>query len=35
MPKPPVESTLEAILKKLQEKREEVNRPEDIKVSLD
>lgn len=32
MPKPPVESTLEVILKKLQEKREEVNRPEDIKV---
>ncbi|XP_058497547.1 protein FAM13A isoform X2 [Solea solea] len=31
VPKPPVESTLEAILKKLQEKREEVNRPEDIK----
>ncbi|KAM4584600.1 protein FAM13A isoform 2-T2 [Odontesthes bonariensis] len=30
-PKPPVESTLESILKKLQEKREEVNRPEDIK----
>uniref|UniRef100_A0A3Q2P135 Family with sequence similarity 13 member A n=1 Tax=Fundulus heteroclitus TaxID=8078 RepID=A0A3Q2P135_FUNHE len=30
-PKPPVESTLEAILKKLQEKREEMNRPEDIK----
>ncbi|KAM3622934.1 uncharacterized protein V6R79_005027 [Siganus canaliculatus] len=30
-PKPPVESTLEAIVKKLQEKREEVNRPEDIK----
>ncbi|XP_062282095.1 protein FAM13A [Scomber scombrus] len=29
--KPPVESTLETILKKLQEKREEVNRPEDIK----
>lgn len=32
VPKPPVESTLETILKKLQEKREEVNRPEDIKV---
>nr|XP_057936739.1 protein FAM13A isoform X2 [Doryrhamphus excisus] len=31
VPKPPVESTLESILKKLQEKREEVNRPEDIK----
>ncbi|XP_047435161.1 protein FAM13A isoform X2 [Mugil cephalus] len=31
VPKPPVESTLEVILKKLQEKREEVNRPEDIK----
>ncbi|XP_061573999.1 protein FAM13A isoform X2 [Cololabis saira] len=30
-PKPPVESTLDAILKKLEEKREEVNRPEDIK----
>uniref|UniRef100_A0A1A7YNY6 Family with sequence similarity 13, member A n=1 Tax=Iconisemion striatum TaxID=60296 RepID=A0A1A7YNY6_9TELE len=30
-PKPPVESTLEFTLKKLQEKREEVNRPEDIK----
>ncbi|XP_051802148.1 protein FAM13A isoform X2 [Acanthochromis polyacanthus] len=30
-PKPPVESTLESILKKLQEKRDEVNRPEDIK----
>lgn len=30
--KPPVESTLETIMKKLQEKREEVNRPEDIKV---
>ncbi|KAF6718724.1 Protein FAM13A [Oryzias melastigma] len=29
--KPPVESTLESIEKKLQEKREEVNRPEDIK----
>lgn len=32
VPKPPVESTLESISKKLQEKREEVNRPEDIKV---
>lgn len=32
VPKPPVESSLETILKKLQEKREEVNRPEDIKV---
>ncbi|XP_068178247.1 protein FAM13A isoform X2 [Antennarius striatus] len=31
VPKPPVENTLEAILKKLQEKREESNRPEDIK----
>ncbi|KAM6940691.1 protein FAM13A [Xenentodon cancila] len=30
-PKPPAESTLESILKKLKEKREEVNRPEDIK----
>uniref|UniRef100_A0A7N8YP65 Family with sequence similarity 13 member A n=1 Tax=Mastacembelus armatus TaxID=205130 RepID=A0A7N8YP65_9TELE len=30
-PKPPVESTLETVSKKLQEKREEVNRPEDIK----
>nr|XP_040042068.1 protein FAM13A isoform X2 [Gasterosteus aculeatus aculeatus] len=30
-PKPPVESSLETILKKLQEKREDVNRPEDIK----
>uniref|UniRef100_A0A1A8CST7 Family with sequence similarity 13, member A n=1 Tax=Nothobranchius kadleci TaxID=1051664 RepID=A0A1A8CST7_NOTKA len=30
-PKPPVESTLESTLKKLQEKREEVDRPEDIK----
>uniref|UniRef100_A0A3Q1FXE2 Family with sequence similarity 13 member A n=1 Tax=Acanthochromis polyacanthus TaxID=80966 RepID=A0A3Q1FXE2_9TELE len=30
-PNPPVESTLESILKKLQEKRDEVNRPEDIK----
>lgn len=32
MPKPPVESTLEGVLKKLQEKRDEVSRPEDIKV---
>ncbi|XP_075888738.1 protein FAM13A isoform X2 [Nelusetta ayraudi] len=31
VPKPPVESTLEGVLKKLQEKRDEVNRPEDIK----
>ncbi|XP_038569100.1 protein FAM13A isoform X3 [Micropterus salmoides] len=31
VPKPPVESTLETILKKLQEKREEVSRSEDIK----
>ncbi|KAK2817171.1 hypothetical protein Q5P01_025362 [Channa striata] len=31
VPKPPVESTLESITKKLQEKRKEVNRPEDIK----
>ncbi|XP_063740040.1 protein FAM13A isoform X2 [Eleginops maclovinus] len=31
VPMPPVESSLETILKKLQEKREEVNRPEDIK----
>lgn len=31
---PPVENTLEAILKKLQEKREEASRPEDIKVRL-
>uniref|UniRef100_A0A667YWI3 Family with sequence similarity 13 member A n=1 Tax=Myripristis murdjan TaxID=586833 RepID=A0A667YWI3_9TELE len=30
-PKPPVESTLEVVLNKLQEKREEVGRPEDIK----
>ncbi|XP_017160816.1 protein FAM13A isoform X7 [Poecilia reticulata] len=30
-PKPPVESTLESVQKKLQEKRQEVNRPEDIK----
>nr|XP_020447517.1 protein FAM13A isoform X3 [Monopterus albus] len=30
-PKPPVESTLETISKKLQEKREEMNLPEDIK----
>lgn len=34
VPKPPAETTLESILKKLQEKREEVNRPEDIKVRL-
>lgn len=34
VPKPPVESTLEGVLKKLQEKRDEVNRPEDIKVGL-
>lgn len=34
VPKPPAETTLETILKKLQEKREEVNRPEDIKVSV-
>lgn len=33
VPKPPAETTLESILKKLQEKRGEVNRPEDIKVS--
>lgn len=33
-PKPPVENTLEVILKKLQEKREEASRPEDIKVRL-
>lgn len=32
VPKPPVESTLEGVLKKLQEKRDEANRPEDIKV---
>uniref|UniRef100_A0A672YUL9 Family with sequence similarity 13 member A n=1 Tax=Sphaeramia orbicularis TaxID=375764 RepID=A0A672YUL9_9TELE len=31
VPKPPADATLESILKKLQEKREEVNRPEDIK----
>ncbi|XP_056891226.1 protein FAM13A isoform X4 [Takifugu flavidus] len=31
VPKPPAETTLETILKKLQEKRGEVNRPEDIK----
>ncbi|XP_057698673.1 protein FAM13A isoform X1 [Corythoichthys intestinalis] len=31
VPKPPVESTLEGIVKKLQEKRQEVHRPEDIK----
>ncbi|MEQ2196868.1 hypothetical protein XENOCAPTIV_016183 [Xenoophorus captivus] len=34
-PQPPVESTLESILKKLQEKREEMNRPEDIKEEED
>lgn len=32
VPKPPAENTLESILKKLQEKREEAHRPEDIKV---
>ncbi|KAM4603968.1 protein FAM13A [Polymixia lowei] len=31
VPKPPVESTLEVVLNKLQEKREEVGRPVDIK----
>ncbi|XP_077575454.1 protein FAM13A isoform X1 [Stigmatopora nigra] len=31
VPKPPVESTLDSIVKKLQEKRQEVHRPEDIK----
>ncbi|XP_020773404.1 protein FAM13A-like isoform X1 [Boleophthalmus pectinirostris] len=31
VPKPPVDITLESIQKKLQEKRNEVNRPEDIK----
>ncbi|CAL8331735.1 unnamed protein product [Lota lota] len=31
VPLPPVESTLEAVMGKLQEKREEVGRPEDIK----
>ncbi|MBN3324519.1 FA13A protein, partial [Atractosteus spatula] len=31
IPKPPVEATLESVLKKLQEKRAEVSRPEDIK----
>uniref|UniRef100_W5MS23 Family with sequence similarity 13 member A n=1 Tax=Lepisosteus oculatus TaxID=7918 RepID=W5MS23_LEPOC len=31
LPKPPVEATLESVLKKLQEKRAEVSRPEDIK----
>lgn len=31
-PKPPVESTLEAVMNKLQEKRKEAGRPEDIKV---
>uniref|UniRef100_A0A8B9L280 FAM13A-like domain-containing protein n=1 Tax=Astyanax mexicanus TaxID=7994 RepID=A0A8B9L280_ASTMX len=30
-PKPPVESTLESVMSKLQEKRSEVGRPEDIK----
>ncbi|XP_051559159.1 protein FAM13A-like isoform X2 [Myxocyprinus asiaticus] len=30
-PKPPVESTMEAVMNKLQEKRKEVGRPEDIK----
>ncbi|XP_050971244.1 protein FAM13A isoform X1 [Labeo rohita] len=30
-PKPPVESTLEAVMSKLQEKRKEAGRPEDIK----
>ncbi|XP_066534808.1 protein FAM13A isoform X4 [Hoplias malabaricus] len=30
-PKPPVESTLESVMNKLQEKRSEVGRPEDIK----
>ncbi|KAK2909238.1 hypothetical protein Q8A67_005075 [Cirrhinus molitorella] len=30
-PKPPVESTLEAVMNKLQEKRKEAGRPEDIK----
>lgn len=33
VPKPPAETTLESIQKKLQEKRDEANRPEDIKVS--
>lgn len=32
-PQPPVESTLEAVQKKLLEKRQEAGRPEDIKVS--
>lgn len=32
--KPTVEATLESIQKKLQEKRSEANRPEDIKVQL-
>lgn len=32
VPKPPVESTLEVVQNKLQEKRQEVGRPEDIKV---
>ena len=31
-PLPPAESTLEVVMGKLQEKREEVGRPEDIKV---
>lgn len=31
-PKPPVESTLETVTNKLQEKRKEAGRPEDIKV---
>lgn len=31
-PKPPVESTLDAVMNKLQEKRKEAGRPEDIKV---
>lgn len=31
-PVPPVESTLEAVQKKLQERRDEEGRPEDIKV---
>lgn len=33
-PKPAVETTLDSIQKKLQEKRTEANRPEDIKVQL-
>ncbi len=32
VPKPPVESTLEVVMNKLQEKRKEAGRPEDIKV---